>query len=300
MKRVTIILSVLCVILSGCGVGLPVSDGDVEMQSTVDIFDIHTTYFDNYTCEIENETCKVRGTIHQAADDCNGVLTYVTAQDELDSMIVTGSMDCTRGSIQLVYTAPDGTETLIADDVGRKIDAQIEVAEGEGTINFVSNGKSAVCEFNIKIKTENAVTFSSSQKEKNIDDMSSEMKDESFINKSEITEEIQNIEQDLEELDKEINNNWPESICYSATGVYADPMITEREIGQPTMLSLSCETRDGRLQLKIIDKNRKTVYFDEVNPDGIYTVDIDWEGTYQVFLYAKYHTGSIMITPIEE
>lgn len=42
------------------------------------------------------------------------------------------------------------------------------------------------------------------------------------------------------------------------------------------------------------------VYFDEVNPDGIYTVDLDRKGTYRALFYAKYHVGSVEIVAADE
>lgn len=108
----------------------------------------------------DENSCKVQGTLHQAADDQDGsIITYVTGLDETGSMAVTGSMDCTRGNIQLVYTAPDGTQTVIADGADKKIDAMVDVAEGEGSVGFAGDGKSAVCEFHIKMTAADGVTF---------------------------------------------------------------------------------------------------------------------------------------------
>lgn len=98
----------------------------------------------------------------------------------------------------------------------------------------------------------------------------------------------------------EIENNWPESIRYSADGVYANPMYVSFEIEEPVTLSVVCMTRDGKLRLKITDENRETVYLDQTNPDGTYTVEITSAGTYRMLLYARYHVGSVEIKPVEE
>lgn len=121
------------------------------------------------------------------------------------------------------------------------------------------------------------------------------------IEDMEMKEELESLGEDLDELGiDEIENNWPEYVRYSADGVYADPMITTIEIKQPVKLSLSCVTEEGNLRLKIIDNDSKEVYFDKENPDGDYTVEIDDGGTYQILFYAKYHVGSVIITPAEE
>ncbi len=98
----------------------------------------------------------------------------------------------------------------------------------------------------------------------------------------------------------EIEDNWPESIRYSAEGVYANPLITTIEIKQPLKLSISCMTARGNLRLKIVDKDSKEVYFDKENPEGDYTVEIDDGGIYQILFYAEYHVGSVEITPLQE
>lgn len=165
MKKITILLVVTCMLLSGCGVRISMADEDVDMESSVGLFNQHSSFYDRYSAKKDETTCKVKGTLHQAADDRNAIITYVTAQDGIGSMTVTGSMNCTKGSLRLVYMAPDGTETLISDGSVRKIDAQIDVAEGEGTIGFVSDGKSSVCEFNIKAEAEGSVTFANIMEE---------------------------------------------------------------------------------------------------------------------------------------
>ena len=240
MKKITVLLIITCMLLSGCGVRMSMADKDVNIVSSAGLFNQHSSYFDRYSAEKDETTCKVKGILHQAANDRNGIITYVTAQDGIGALTVTGNMNCTKGSLQLVYMSQDGTETLIYDGTERKIDAQIDVTEGEGSICFIGNGESSVCEFDIKMEAGSGVTFDS------------------------IMEEVESIE-DFG-LD-EIEDNWPESIRYSSDGVYADPM---------------------------------SVNFDENDPKGTYTVDIDKKGTYQVLIYAKYHKGSVEITPMAE
>lgn len=129
---------------------------------------------------------------------------------------------------------------------------------------------------------------------------------------SESGEEAENLEQpdetggleslkplgSMEELGiRELEENWPESICYNADGVYGYPLYTEIDIDTPMTLSVSCETLDGSLHLKIRNADTKEIYFDEKNPDGEYTVNIDKAGTYQILFYAKEHVGSVEIVP---
>lgn len=289
MKRVTALLVITCMLFSGCGVRISTADEEVNIESSVGLFNQHTSYFDRYSSEKDETTCKVKGILHQAADDRNGVITYVTAQDGIGSMAITGSMNCTKGGLRLVYMSQDGTETLISDGTKRKIDTQIDVAEGEGSICFASNGESSVCEFNIKMEAGKGVTFAN------------------IMEEGESTrEDLQDAEESLKDIEDinldEIENNWPESIRYSGNSVYADPMSVSFEVEEPMTLSVSCITTGGKLRLKIVDNDNfgETVYFDENDPVGTYTVTIDKKGTYKVLIYAKYHKGSVEIKPMAE
>ena len=102
----------------------------------------------------------------------------------------------------------------------------------------------------------------------------------------------------MEELGiKELENNWPESLCYNADGVSGNPIYTEIEIDTPMTLSVYCETLNGSLRLKIVNKDTGWGCFEEKDPDGEYTVEIDKAGAYQILFYAKEHVGSVQIVP---
>lgn len=115
-------------------------------------------------------------------------------------------------------------------------------------------------------------------------------------------EEIEMPEETIEDagLDEIIQNNWSESksIRYCGDGVYANPMSTRFQIDAPVTLSVSCATAEGKLRLKIVRMGilgdvGETIYFDETNPDGVYTVELDQKGTYKVLFYVKEHVGSV-------
>ncbi len=163
MRKTTILAvvsAVVCILSSGCGAGITISGDGFAVEVSQGIFNKHSTYFERYSSEREENTCRVRGTIHQAADDQNSGLILVTAEGGNGSMAVTGSMKCEKGNIRLIYIAPDGTETLIAEGTTRKMDVQVDVAEGEGEITFASDGESSVCTFDIKVEAGENVNFS--------------------------------------------------------------------------------------------------------------------------------------------
>ena len=96
---------------------------------------------------------------------------------------------------------------------------------------------------------------------------------------------------------KELTDNWPESICSQADGVWANPLCTEMVIDEPMTLSILAETMEGSLRMKIVNTDTLEVCFDEKNPDGAYSVSIDKMGIYQIRFYAKEHVGSVEIAP---
>ncbi len=96
---------------------------------------------------------------------------------------------------------------------------------------------------------------------------------------------------------KELEDNWPESLCYNADGVSGYPLYTEIEIDTPMTLSVSCETWSGSLKLKIVNADTHEVCFNETDPEGEYTAEIDKEGTWQVLFYAREHVGNVIIVP---
>lgn len=119
----------------------------------------------------------------------------------------------------------------------------------------------------------------------------------------ETVEDSEEIEVEETELNAvgldEIEDNWPESIRYKGDGLYAQPISVTFMVEKPTTLALTCETREGKLRLKIVGKSggEERVYYDETNPEGMYSVEIDTTGTCQALFYAEYHVGSVEITP---
>lgn len=319
MKRIIILSGVICILLSGCGVRIAMSDEDMNMESSVGIFNTYTSYFDRYSIDKEEDCVEAKGRLHQAADDDNSIITYLTAEDKDGSVNITGNMDCSRGSLRLVYMAPDGTETLIAEGTDRKIDMQIEVAEGEGSIGFSNDGESAVCDFRIKMEAEGGVTFAGIMENDSVEDIEDmeiqeepekpekPEKSEGFEKSADIKEGLESIEKSSENMADaseaggldEIEDNWPEYIRYDGEGVYANPMSVEFEVETPMTLSVSCKMRRGKLRLKIVNNDilEEETYFDEMNPDGEYTVEIEKRGTYKMLFYAKEHVGSVEMIP---
>lgn len=79
MKKSIVLSIIICMFLSGCGIRVYEADESTDAELSVGIFDVETSYFDRYSMDRDEDSCKVKGTLHQAADDDNAVLTYITA-----------------------------------------------------------------------------------------------------------------------------------------------------------------------------------------------------------------------------
>lgn len=301
MKKIIIALVIVSIFLTGCKSTKPaalyVEAGKVVQPKG--IFHVDTSYFDQYHAEKVGSTYKVSGRIYQGAEDQNGSLTLVTVPASGGCVTVTGNMDCVEGNIRLVYTAFDKTEILIAEGSTQEIDVTIDLPEGKGVIGFVGDGESAVCEFIISMKAGEGVALESTPEEEN-QEQSVDREETEDDEESESAEQLERVErlEGIESLKiKELADNWPESICYHADGLYADPLSTEIEIDTPMTLSVSGVTLDGSLRLEIVNDDTDEVCFDEKNPDGEYTVTVEKAGMYRVLFYAKEHVGRVDIVP---
>lgn len=296
MKKYTVMLTVLCMILSGCASGIT-----AHSLTSGSLIDNHTSYFDHYHSLRNNDKYDVEGTVYQGQDGDNAVIAEITAKDEA-AILITGTAKRVRGDLQLVYTADDGTQTLIADADDKSIDAEIIIPEGNGRIHFKGNGKKAVYDFDLHIEA----------------DDNSQIKDPfteepEAPKKTEIPENLETIPEEIEEPEKEelpeaedsdsnafphIHNNWPEDITFEHHGIYADKLTATLEIDEPVTLSVSCVTDDGKMDMKIVGPDQET-YFDRSDiQTGEDTVDVDMAGTYQIVLHLEYHEGSIVIKPL--
>ncbi|MBD5457616.1 MAG: hypothetical protein HDR27_03465, partial [Lachnospiraceae bacterium] len=77
----------------------------------------------------------------------------MSAEEEQTAM-VEGALDGKKGSLRLIYTAADGTETVIAeceDASYEAFDVRLMVTEEESVLKLSGNGDYEVCDFEIFI-----------------------------------------------------------------------------------------------------------------------------------------------------
>lgn len=147
MKKTFIMLLILAVLGTGCS------------QGGRGLIDVSTSYFNNYTAETSGGCRVVRGELYQAAGDDNGRI-FNQVEAERDTLItVTGTMRCQKGNVKLVYTAPDGTQTVLAESGEEAVKTDAALKEGTGTIGFAGDGKEAVCTFELMFEQAEGVAY---------------------------------------------------------------------------------------------------------------------------------------------
>lgn len=107
-----------------------------------------TSYFDGFSAENTDTTYTVKGTVHQMEDD-NATVAYLRASQDAE-ITVKGTMKQTEGDIQLLYIAPDGTQTLLQENENESVDVTFKVPQGEGCIRF--SGENAVYRFELQLE----------------------------------------------------------------------------------------------------------------------------------------------------
>lgn len=276
MKKGIILLLAVCLFCCGCSPRLIAELSD------------HSGFFYRFSAGSRDGLYLVKGTACQSKEDENLILLRLAAEED-STVTVTGKSRPVKGDIRLVYTAPDGTETVIADKDDRDIDEIVSVQKGEGAIGFIPCGSAdrqsteAVVDFDFQIKAAEGVKLTGHEPE--------------GLEELELTEKTRR-----KEAFPEIKDKWPESIVFDLKGIYAQPLIADIEVEEPVAVSVVYASTGGEMRLKIENENGE-VYFDKDNvravDAGDYTVDLDEAGTYRILLYAKYLEGEIEIRPSE-
>ncbi len=286
MKRGIALLIAVCLFCSGCSSELLAG---LSGQSS---------YFYRFIAQGENGQYKVKGTAYQAKEGKNLVLVRLAAENN-STVTVRGKQKAVKGNVQLVYTAGDGTEVLLAEAKDGEVDTIVSVQKGEGTIGFIpcesAEGQKAeaVIDFDFQIEGGEGVNLTGHEPE--------EIKPSESPKK--LREADSSKEAGLADIGfPGIENDWPEKLLIKVDGLYARPLIMDFDVEEPGEISLSYKAEMGKLQIKIVNESGE-IYFEEADiqaGDGKETsLDIDEAGAYWIYLYAEYFGGEVVLKPKE-
>lgn len=121
-----------------------------DVPHAAGLFNSSSSYFDHYEETWDGNVCRVQGEVHIAEDDNTGILT-VTPEEDL-TIHITGNFRKNKGEMQLVYEAPDGTSTVLAESgTGDKdqtdVDLPFTLKAGKGQFKLL--GRHSVYTFDL-------------------------------------------------------------------------------------------------------------------------------------------------------
>lgn len=315
-RRTVMAAAAVCslLMLSGCAAAPMGEHSELSFQ----FFGSHSSYYSDFTAETEDGGYRIQGTANLGSDTENGIV-RMSAEEE-QTATVEGALDGKKGSLRLVYTAADGTETVIAeceDASYEAFDTSLKVTEEESVLKLSGNGDYEVCDFEIFIVGDgirynlgkggngDASEAMESLETPEVPDVSGSFYEPEIPNEpdapdvSELSElpELPELSKLPDMPDGPIVDNWPESIECVADGMNAEPYRLELSIDAPTTLFLSCVTAEGRLRIQIKDSDGK-ILFDEKNIDmEDFEIPIDTPDTCTVSVWAEQYYGKFEIKP---
>ncbi len=310
-------------LLTGCA-AMPAGE---YSESAAQVFGSHSACYNDFTAQEDKDGYLVSGTLHLGTDADSSVV-RMKAEEETTAT-VKGLVDCKEGNLRLIYTAPDGTETVIAEceEASREtFNASLTVTKEESALELAGSGKYEVCAFEMLIAGDNLTFYLGSCAEDEMPEMTEdfdtmEIPEEpgkpEASDTMEIPEEPEKPEAsdtmeipDTTEIPKEpglqeiadrmendpIIDNWPESIRCAAEGLNGEPLLFEMEIEEPRTLAISCITEKGKLRIQIQDSDGNIVFNEEKIKREDFEALIDTPGLYTVYVWAEQFYGMFEIS----
>lgn len=154
------------------------------------------------------------------------------------------------------------------------MEAQVDVAEGEGSVGFVGDGKSSVCEFSIKVEAGDGVTFSNIMKEWEITE------DEKTIPPLKSQEEIEREEKFEEELHGiETFEFVQEELEEGESFERKDKSDLLKKPEKPSKF-LEAESESMQNSLECIDEDLEDFHIDEIEENWPENIRYSGDGVY--------------------
>ena len=101
----------------------------------------------------------------------------------------------------------------------------------------------------------------------------------------------------LPDIEPVVEDNWPNSIGRENENTTAKNLSFEIQISEPMVLSITCVTESGKLDMEIERNDGEKIFSESDIQTEKFEVNINSSGTYNVVIQAKKHTGSFWIEP---
>jgi len=154
MKRIARLFLAISLFMVGC------SSADIlgqENNTGGKFFNASSSYFEYITSEQSENVYTVKGTVHKEKDK-NAVITHIRAEKET-KIYVSGTLSKKEGAdTEIIYVAPDGTETRIGDNSSETFEISLDVISGDGVVRF--EGEPAIYDFQLEFELYDGVSYS--------------------------------------------------------------------------------------------------------------------------------------------
>ncbi len=155
MKSRLAIFLAAALLTAGCSTSS--EDGSVKENTRTKILNVSSSYFDQFSSEEVENAYVVKGIVHKENDE-NAVIAHIRAEEDVE-ISIRGTMEKDSGAdTELVYIAPDGTETKLTDSSLETFETTLEITAGDGVVRF--KGKPAVYEFEVQFEVMDGVNYS--------------------------------------------------------------------------------------------------------------------------------------------
>ena len=108
---------------------------------------------------------------------------------------------------------------------------------------------------------------------------------------------LQEMEKQLPAIEPVVVDNWPDCIGRENENITAENLSFDIQISDPVVLTITCVTESGRLDMKIESDDGEDVFNESDIQTENFEVNIASSGTYKVTIQAQKHTGSFWIEP---
>lgn len=162
MKRIAALFWIITLFMVGCSSNfqnaLSSTDALVQENHTGGkTFNASSSYFEHITSEQSGNVYIVKGTVHKE-NDKNAVITHIRAEKETE-IYVSGTLEKKEGAdTEIIYVAPDGTETKIGDNSSETFEISLDVISGDGIVRF--EGEPASYDFQVEFELYDEIRYS--------------------------------------------------------------------------------------------------------------------------------------------
>lgn len=118
------------------------------------------SYYSNFESKQAGQNYVLSGAYYQNKSVKGLVNAEVLRETDLS---VTGTLKCTKGNIRLIFQAPDGTETVLAEcengEDSEETAVALTVTAPAGKSVFYFSGTNSVCDFNLEFSMPDHVSY---------------------------------------------------------------------------------------------------------------------------------------------